>query len=69
MDDDAGTLFKPTFNVEALSIFVNNEVNNSENVVGYFDKEIFSGTPIEDECLLISMFVHYIYLTQSNNFK
>ena len=69
MDDDAGTLFKPIFNVEALNFFVNNEKNSSENVVDYFDEEIFSGTPIEDECLLISMYVHYIYLTQSNNFK
>ena len=69
MDDNDGTLFKPIFNVEALNFFVNNETNNSENVVDYFDKEIFSGTPIEDECLLISMYVHYIYLTQSNNFK
>ena len=44
-------------------------MNNSENVVDYFDKEIFSGMPIENECLLISMYLHYIYLTQSNNFK
>ena len=69
MDADAGTLFKPRFNVEALNFFVNNEMNNSENVVDYFDEEIFSGTPIEDECLLISVYVHYIYLTQSNNFE
>ena len=52
-----------------MSFFINNETNNSENVVDYFDEEIFSGMPIEDECLLISMYVHYIYLTQSNNFK
>ena len=66
MDDNAATLFKPTFNVEALNFFINCEMNNSQNMVDYFDEEIFSGTHIEDECLLISMYVHYVYLTQSN---
>ena len=68
MDDDAGTLFKPLLNVEALNFFVNNEMNNSENVVDYFD-ENFVGTLLEDDCLLVSIYVHYTYLTQSNNFK
>ena len=69
MDDNAGMLFKPLFNVEALNFFINNEMNNSENVVDYFDEETFSYTLLQDECLLISMYVHFIHLTQSNNFK
>ena len=68
MDDDAGTLFKPLFNVEALNFFVNNEMDNCENVVDYSD-ENFGGTLLEDKCLLVSMHVHYTYLTQSNNLK
>ena len=42
------------FNVEALNFFVNNEMNNSENVIDYFD-ENFVGTLLKDECLLVSM--------------
>ena len=68
MDDDAGTLFKPLLNVEALNFFVNNEMNNSENVVDYFDDN-FVGTLLEDDCLLVSIYVHYTYLIQSNNFN
>ena len=70
MGDDSGRLlFKPLFNVEALNFFVNNEMNNSENVVDYFDEETFSDTLLQDEYLLISMYVHYLHLTLSNNFK
>ena len=43
-------------------------MNNSKNVVDYFDEEAFL-TLLQDECLLISMYVHYIHLTQSNKFE
>ena len=44
-------------------------MNNSETVVDYFDEEMFCDSPLDNECLLISMYAHYIYLTQSNNFE
>ena len=44
-------------------------MNNFENVVDYFDEETFSDALLQNECLLISMYVHYIRLAQSNNFK
>ena len=52
-----------------MNFFINNELTNSEIVFDYFNEKCFGESSLSDECLLVSMYVHYFNLTQSKNFK
>ena len=70
MDDDTGTFFSHLTNVNAaLNFFINKESTNSEIICDYFNEKCFGGSSLSNECLLVSMYVHYLNLTQANNFK
>ena len=73
MDDDTGPFFffSPLTNVNAeLNFFINNELTDPEMIFDYLNEEYFGGSNLlSNECLLVSMYIHYFNFTQSNNFK
>ena len=80
-DEDAGTLNNVVLqNNIALQVLINREMDDSDKIMKLFscgDDGIFYcyakgrvfDTPLRNECLLISVYVHYLSVTQSNNFK
>ena len=68
MDDDSGTLFSPLMNV-GLNFLVNNKLTNSSVMKDYFMDECFQEGELQNDCLLIALYVYYLRLTQKNNFN
>ena len=52
-----------------LNFFINNELTNSEIICDYFNEKCFVRSSLSNECLSVSMYVHYLNFTQANNFK
>ena len=64
-DDDMGRLtniFKPLSNENALTFFVNNELNDSTKVIDYYSMANIHNSGLSDECLLVALHVHHVYL-------
>ena len=68
MDDDVGMLFSPLINSQGLNFFLNNELNNSSVMIDYFNDECFKESELQNECLLIVLYIYYCRLTQYKNF-
>ena len=67
-DEDAGTC-ESFQNVVALQVLIDREITSSDKIVDYYSIRHVFNTILEKECLLIAIFVHHVFLTQSNNFK
>ena len=61
-DDDSGMC------KVGLSFFINNNIKRMDKVFDYYDLGKIGDTDLREECLLVALFAHHIYLTQPNNF-
>ena len=68
-DEDSGTCNVVYQNNVALQVFIDKEIESSLKIVDYYVKGNVHNTSLRNDCLLISIFVHHIYLIQPNNFK
>ena len=71
-DDDRGRLtniFKPLSNENALTVFVNNELNDTMKAIDYYSMANLHNSGLSDECLLVALHVYHVYLVQRNNFN
>ena len=68
-DEDSGTCNVVYQNNVALQVFIDKEIESSLKIVDYYVKGNVHNTSLRNECLLISIFVHHMYLIQPNNFK
>ena len=68
-DEDSGMCNVVYQNNVALHVFIDKEIESSLKIVDYYVKGNVHNTSLRNECLLISIFVHHMYLIQPNNFK
>ena len=64
MDNNVGMLFSPLINSQGLNFFLNNELNNSSVMIDYFNNECFKESELQNECLLIALYIYYFRLIQ-----
>ena len=68
-DEDNGTCNVLQNNV-ALNVFLDNELASSSSLLkDYYELADISNTSLCGECLLISLYVHHLYVTQPKNFS
>ena len=53
----------------ALNVLMDMEIKNSSRIRDYYDLGRVEHTELKGECLLISIYIHHLYLTQPKNFK
>ena len=68
-DEDDGMLNDVFKNQVALNVLMDTEIKNSSRIRDYYDLGRAEHTELKGECLLISIYVHHLYLTQPKNFK
>ena len=69
-EEDDGMLLNDVFkNQVALNVLMDTEIKNSSRIRDYYDLGRVEHTELKGECLLISIYVHHLYLTQPKNFK
>ena len=68
-DEDDGMLNDVFKNQVALDVLMDMEIKNSSRLRDYYDLGRVEHTELKGECLLISIYVHHLYLTQPKNFK
>ena len=65
-DEDPGTLNNVVFqNNIALQVLIDREMDDSDKIADYYAKGRVFNIPLRNECLLISVYVHYLAVTQS----
>ena len=67
-DNDDGMLNDVFFNQVALNVLMDTEIENSSRIRDYYDLGRVEHTELKGECLLISIYVHHLYLNQPKNF-
>ena len=68
-DEDHGMLNDVFKNQVALNVLMDTEIKNSSRIRDYYDLGRVEHTELKGECLLISIYIHHLYLTQPKNFK
>ena len=68
-DEDNGMLNDVFKNQVALNILMDTEIKNASRIRDYYDLGRVEHTELKGECLLISIYVHHLFLTQPKNFK
>ena len=68
-DEDSGMLNVTLKNNVAVQVLIDKEINASTKIVDYYSSGNVFNSSLKDECLLIAIYVHHMYLTQPNNFK
>ena len=68
-NEDNGMLNDVFKNQVALNVLMDTEIKNSSRIRDYYDLGRAEHTELKGECLLISIYVHHLYLTQPKNFK
>ena len=68
-DEDSGMLNVTLKNNVAVEVLIDKEINASTKIVDYYSSGNVFNSSLKDECLLIAIYVHHMYLTQPNNFK
>ena len=70
-DDDGGLCFNfnPLTNFDTLNFIIEKDLLNTNLIHDYFNDDCFLGTPLEHNCLLVAMYVYYLWTTQRTNFN